>query len=49
MAKPTKKIRDLPAKKKADKVRGGRTATVSRSATTSRTASPLRTTAKPYK
>ena len=23
MAKPTKKIRDLPAKKKADKVQGG--------------------------
>ena len=23
MAKPTKKIRDLPAKKKSDKVRGG--------------------------
>ena len=41
MAKSTKKIRDLPAKKKADKVRGGRTATAAR------TVAPLKTVAKP--
>ncbi len=41
MAK-SKKIRDLPAKKKADKVRGGRTST------SAKTVSPLKTIAKPF-